>query len=133
MVPIINILVVEDDVPIAQVIKGNIERLNHRAETAGTGQDALKKVRKKRFDLVLLDLFLPDCEGHELIPQFKEVWSDIGIVTMTGYNSRELEWQVRKQGILFYMIKPFSMKVLKEILDHILKKKRKEVKREWLN
>ncbi len=78
---------------------------------------------------MLLDIQLPDCKGDELIPQFKEIWPDIGVVTMTDYNSRELELEVRQKGILFYMIKPFSKKVLKEILDHISKKKRKEVMR----
>ena len=124
-----DILVVEDDVSTAEVIKGSIEELNNMVETAGTGQDALKKVRQKRFELVLLDIFLPDCMGYELIPQFKEVWPDIGIVTMTDYNSRGLEWKTRQQGIIYYMIKPFSIKEMKEILDHISKKKRKEVMR----
>ena len=124
-----DILIVEDDISTAEVIKRRIEGLNHSAETAGTGQDAMKKVRQKRFDLVLLDIYLSDCMGYELIPQFKGVWPDTGIVTMTGHNSRELELKVRQQGIIYYMIKPFSLMVLKEILDHISKKKRKEVMR----
>ncbi len=56
------------------------------------------------------------------------MWPEIGIVTMTGYNSRELELEIRQQRIAFYMIKPFSMKELQEVLDHISKKIRKEVK-----
>ena len=118
-----NILVVEDDVSEAEAIKESIEVLNHNGETAGTGQDALIKIRQKRFDLVLLDIYLPDCKGHKLIPQFKEVWPDIGIVTMTGYNTRELEWEVRQQGIIYYMIKPFKIKEIGEVLDHISKKR----------
>ena len=123
------ILVVDGDVSTAQVIKQGIEGLNHSAQIAGNGQDALKMVRQKRFDLVLLDIHLSDCMGYELIPQFKGVWPDIGIVTMTDHNSRELELKVRQQGIIYYMIKPFSIKEMKEILDHISKKKRKEVMR----
>jgi len=118
-----NILVVEDDVSIAEVIKESIEGLDHNGETAGTGQDALRKIRQKRFDLVFLDIFLPDCKGHELIPQFKEAWPDIGIVAMTGYNTRELEWEVRQHGIIYYMIKPFETKYLKSLLDHFLKRR----------
>ena len=118
-----KILIVEDDVSEAEAIKESIEVLNHNGETAGTGQDALIKIRQKRFDLVLLDIYLPDCKGHKLIPQFKEVWPDIGIVTMTGYNTRELEWEVRQQGIIYYMIKPFKIKEIGEVLDHISKKR----------
>jgi response regulator of citrate/malate metabolism len=42
---------------------------------------------------------------------------------MTGYNSRELELEVRKQGVLYYMIKPFEIGDLRSLLDHISKKR----------
>lgn len=119
-----HILLVEDDVSVAKVIKQKVENLDHRVETAYTGQDALKKVRKKRFDLMLLDIFLPDCRGHELIPKFKEARPELGIVTMTDYNTRELELEVRQQGILYYLVKPFSGKEMEDLLDHIAKKHR---------
>lgn len=121
-----EILVVDDDPGVVTSVTESIEGWGHHVETSPTGKDALKKVSRKNFDLILLDIFLPDCEGHELIPQFKETCPDIGIVTMTGYNTRELEWKVRKQGITFYMIKPFNTKEMKEILDHMSKKKKRE-------
>jgi len=117
-----NILVVEDDDSTAEPIAGIIGAWDHEVEISGTGKDALGKVRGKDFDLVLLDIFLPDCKGHELIPQFKKICPDIGIVTMTGYNTRELEMEVRKQGILYFMIKPFEPKDLKALIDHISQK-----------
>ena len=118
-----HILLVEDEASVAKVIKQQIENLGHSVETAYTGQDALKKVRKKGFDLMLLDIFLPDCRGHELIPKFREARPDLGIVTMTGYSTRELELEVRQQGILYYMVKPSSGKEMKDLLDHISKKR----------
>jgi len=122
-----NILLVEDEVSVAKVIEQEIETLGHSVDTAYNGEDALKKLRKKRFDLILLDIFLPDCKGHELIPKFKEAQPDIGIVTITGYNTKELELEVRQKGILYYMVKPFRIEEMKEILDYI-SKKRKEKK-----
>lgn len=128
-----KILVVENDQRVAAPVTEAVERWGHQVETAGTGHDALKRVSQKRFDLVLLDLHLPDCRGRQLIPKFKELWPDTGVVTMTGHNTRELEREVRQQGILYYMIKPFGMEELKEILDHNSKKKRREMKRQWQN
>ena len=120
-----HVLLVEDEVSVAKGIKENIELWNHRVETAYTGQDALKKVRKKGFDLMLLDIFLPDCRGHELIPKFREARPDLGIVTMTGYNTRELELEVRQQGVLYYMVKPFRAEEMKMVLDHVSKQRQK--------
>ena len=120
-----NILIVDDDVSSAEVIQKQIEALGHDAKIAYTGQDALKIMKENVFDLILLDIYLPDCMGHELIPQFKEMQPDIGIVTITGFNTRELELEVRQKGIIFYMVKPFNLDEMKEILNHFQKKKKK--------
>lgn len=122
-----NVLVVEDDDSNAEPIAGIIKAWDHKVEVSGTGKDALEKARRKHFDLVLLDIFLPDCKGHDLIPQLRDIWPDMGIVTMTGYNSRELELEVRQQRILYYMIKPFETKHLKTLLDHISRKRDQQV------
>ena len=117
--PFMNILLVEDDVAVSASLTGIIRRWGYQVETADTCKNALMKVRENRFDLVLLDIFLPDGKGHELMPSIRELWPTLGVVTMTGYNSRELEMEVRKQGIPYHMIKPFDTKCLKELLDHI--------------
>jgi DNA-binding NtrC family response regulator len=118
------ILIVEDDLSTAAAMMESMETWGHQVEISAIGKDALAKVTQKKFELVFLDIFLPDCKGHELIPRFKEIQRDMGIVTMTGYNSRELELEVRQQGIHYFLTKPVQRKTLKEIVDHISKKKR---------
>ena len=122
--PAVNILVVEDGVEVAEAIMESIERWGYCADWSETGEDSLQKVRQQKYDLILLDIFLSDVKGYVLIPQFKEVWPEIGIVTMTGYNSRELEKEVREQGILYYMIKPLNTNELRRLLDHVAQKLR---------
>jgi DNA-binding NtrC family response regulator len=126
---LMNILTIEDDAAVAATLREIIESWGHSVETSKSGKNALQKVTKKMFDLVLLDIFLPDINGVELIQKLKEVWPEIRIITMTGHNSRELEMEVRKQGIIYYMIKPVNTQNLKEIVDHIYKKDRKEVRK----
>ena len=117
-----NILLVEDEASVAETIQEIIGRWGHNVEWSETGKSALERVREKMFDLVLLDIFLPDIKGYDLIPKLKEVWPEIRIVTLTGYNSRELEMKIRKQGIIYYMIKPIDTKILKALVDHISQK-----------
>ncbi len=128
-----NVLIVEDDVSTAASISEIIRRRAFDSETTRTGKEAVERITKKRFDLVLLDIFLPDCNGYELIPQFRQLWPGIGIVAMTGNNSRELELKVRNFKINYYMIKPFRVEEIEEVLNHISKKKAKEVLNEWRN
>jgi DNA-binding response OmpR family regulator len=114
-----NILIVEDDSDAAQVLEKNLIQWGYEVEQATTCAEALKKVRLFDFDLILLDLFLPDGQGHTLIPDFKQLAPDAVIVTMTGHNTRELEQEVRRLGVLYYMIKPFDTNHLKSIVQHI--------------
>jgi len=123
----VNLLIVEEANSNSWLQKREIERWGHSVEWVECAWAALRRLRQRRFDLVLVDIYLPDCMGHELIPRFKEIWPDIGVVVMTGYNSRELELEVRRQGVIYYMIKPFSLEVLREILDHMVIKKEREV------
>ena len=114
-----NILIVEDDPASAKFLKKQTESLAHTATIAATGKVAIQKVKEEPFDLVLLDIFLPDYHGADLIPQFKIMQPTMGIIAMTGHNSRDLELKIRESGIFYYLIKPFTNEVFKTILNHI--------------
>ena len=102
-----------------RAVKKSIEKLVRSIETANSAEDALIKVRHKKFDLVLLNISSKAFDGCKLIQQVKSICPDIKIVTMTDRNSRDLELKIRKQGVLFYMIKPFKIKVMKDIVEYI--------------
>lgn len=123
-----DVLVVENDVSLLSYIIELIQGWGYHAERSETGQDTLKKVNKRKFDLVLLDTSLPDMRAQDLIKRLKELQAEIRIVTMTESNTKGLEDEIRTLGIIFYMSKPISENVLKEILDHISIRKRKETK-----
>ncbi|MBF0227395.1 MAG: response regulator [Desulfobacterales bacterium] len=114
-----DIIVVEDDTSFLKYIVSLISSFGYSVDKAETGKVALKKIKKKKFDLALLDIFLPDTMAHNLIPKIKEMHPSIKIVTMTGDNTEELERDIRKLGIIYYMAKPFPVEHLKNILDHI--------------
>ncbi len=117
-----KILVIEDDRDVSEHIEELIKEWGHSIEMAGTGKAGLAIFKQGGFDLVLLDIFLPDVKGYELIPDFKAIDPGVNIVAMTGHNSRELELKVRTQGVIFYMVKPWEISVLKSIVDHISSK-----------
>jgi CheY-like chemotaxis protein len=91
-------------------------------EISGTVDDLLMKVNQKKYHLVLLNIDLSQYTRSELIPKLKEIQPDIKIVAMTDYNSRELELNIRQQGVSFYIVKPVTKKEVKAILTHFSKK-----------
>jgi len=118
-----DILVVENDLSVLSHIVELIQAWGHRAEKSETAHNALNKVTEYKFDLILMDISLPDMASQELIVKLKELSPGTGIVTMTGTSNKELEKEIRTLGIIYYMSKPVSKKVLKEIIDHISLKK----------
>ena len=116
-----KILIVEDDSQVILYITKILDRWGYSSLSAPTGKEALQIFSKKNFDLILLDIMLPDYRGYDLIPKFKEIHAEVNIITMTGHNSRELEKKVRDQGIIYYMVKPVETKNLRLLLDHIKK------------
>ncbi len=117
-----HILIVEDTEQVSKFLKLKIEKMGHEATVAATGHDALKSIKKTMFDLVLLDIFLPDTIAYDLIPKLKYEWSGLNIITMTGHSSKKVEEKVRSQGILYYLVKPVDLTEFENLIHHLDKK-----------
>jgi two-component system, NtrC family, response regulator HydG len=117
-----EVLVVEDDRQFSSFVKNLVAGGGYNVTVVETAKAALEKIAKKKYDMVLLDVFLPDATVMQLIPLMKKLHADIRIVTMTGGDTEELEKQIRELGIVFYLSKPFSPEMLLEILRHTRRK-----------
>lgn len=117
-----KILIIEDTDQVSKLLKRKVVKWGHNAVIAGSGKAALKIIRNQIFDLILLDIFLPDTVAYDLIPHIKKQWSGIKIITMTGYSNIEVEKKVRSQGISYYMVKPINLDELKSIIQHMHQK-----------
>ena len=83
-----QILVVEDDDNLAFVLCEALQRRGHRAEAVGTLAALRERLTAALYDLVLLDLRLPDGDGLEAIPECRELAPDTPIIAMTAYTVR---------------------------------------------
>lgn len=122
-----DVLIVEQNASILNAIVGMIRGWGYGAEASKTGQDTLRRVGKRNFDLILIDISPPDMSAQDLIGKIKELRPEIGVVTMTGQSTDELEKEIRTLGIIYYMSKPVNETALKEILDHIARRKIREL------
>lgn len=114
-----HILIVDDEQLEREMLDTIVRKWGHQTATASSCSETLRRILEETFDLILLDIFLPDGFGYEIIPRIRDLHPHMHIVAMTGSNSRELESQVRQSGsINFYMIKPFELKELKSVIDH---------------
>lgn len=102
-----QILIVEDDVSIAELIRDYLEINGMQAEIALTGKAGLKQVNEKDYDLVLLDLMLPETDGFEVLKRIRET-KDTPVLLVSA--KREDIDKIRGFGLGAddYITKPFS-------------------------
>ena len=123
---VMNILLVEDDALVAEMMSDAMKRWDQEVVLAVSGKAAVQAAGSQEFDLALLDIMLPDGFGYDFIPEIKKSQPDLKIITMTGHSTPEMEKRVRKHGIAYYMAKPVNFKELKDIVDHISRKSKKQ-------
>ena len=122
-----NILLVEDEEMVADILITALKKWNQKVVWVATKKEALVKAGQGHFDMVLLDIMLPDGFGYEIIPEIGKTQPGAYVITMTGDNSPVLEKIVREFGIAYFMAKPVELNELKHIIDHYENKIMKEV------
>ena len=117
-----KILIVEDSKFINNVIKDELNALNYSCYQAFDFKRAELFLNKITFDLIVLDLHLPDGEGYELISQIHSL-TDTKVVVLTGNTEKQLREELFHHGILDYIIKDknfsYAIKELHKILEHL--------------
>ncbi|MCB2173811.1 response regulator [bacterium] len=102
-----NILVVDDELVICSGCKLILEDQGHIVDTCMTCSDGIAAVKKSRYDLILLDLKLPDQEGTELLRVAGQN-SRNRIIVMSGYATVQSAVNSMKLGAIDYLPKPFT-------------------------
>ena len=117
-----NILVVDDDTELKKVLSSILSEAGYAVETVENGKQAIRVSEKKRFDLALIDIKLPDMEGTELLHRLKEKQPHIVMIIITGFPTLENAMETVNEGADGYILKPFDIpKLLETIRKHLNK------------
>ena len=114
-----KILVVDDEAPIREILKKGLSQIGgFSVEVAQNGREAIEKIERDVFDLVLTDMKMPEMDGLELLKTIKGTWPDMMVILMTAYGSIETAVEAMKMGANDYITKPID---LNELSIHISK------------
>lgn len=102
-----NILIIEDEVKVSEVIKAYLEKEGYKVVCVATGLEGLETIKEKSFQLILLDLMLPDIDGETVCRHIRE-FSDIHIFMLTAKGSLEDKIEGLSIGADEYLVKPIS-------------------------
>lgn len=118
-----RILIVDDEPGIRQLVKIFLERHHYIVEEASTGKEGLELLSKSQFDLVVLDLMLPDMYGIDVCKKMRE-HSDIPVIMLTAVQGETNIVLGFEAGADDYIEKPFSPHVLLSRIQAVLKRQR---------
>ena len=121
-----RILVVDDDATILRAFKRILEKEGYTVEIAETGNEALKKIQKSKFNVCLVDVKLPDMDGTELLLKIPNEPKTIKII-VTGFSTDETGKKSADYGADDFLVKPVKAEELlatvRERLDAIQKER----------
>ena len=116
-----SILVMEDEMSVAKGLEIVLSEEGYAVDLAMTGRDALDRLARKEFDLLVADLRLPDIDGLDVIRRVKSRRPETGVVVITGYASVSSAVDAMKLGTFDYLPKPFTEDEIKSAVDGALK------------
>jgi two-component system sensor histidine kinase/response regulator len=126
-----TILVIDDELGIREGCRRVLAREGHQVFVAATGEEGWEQVQSGQFDLVLLDVMMPDIGGMELLERIVAFDPDLVCIIITGYATIELAVQAIKQGAYDFIAKPFDANTLLLTVQQGLERRRlvRETKR----
>lgn len=106
-----HILVVDDEKPIVDIIKFNLEKEGYKVTASYDGEDALNRIKNENFDMVLLDVMLPKLDGFSVCKKVRE-FSDVPIIMITAKADEVDKVLGLELGADDYITKPFGIREL---------------------
>ena len=129
-----KILIVDDELIMRESLAGWLERDGHTVDKAASGEEALEKCEKTRYDILLLDIKMEGMSGLEVLKKVKENDPDVSVVMITAYGSIPSAIEAMKSGAYEYLLKPFDpdelMMLIEKIIEHQAERRETQFLRE---
>jgi two-component system response regulator HydG len=120
----IKILVIDDELIVRESLLGWLRKSGHEVAGAEGGRKALEMMQEKEYDLVFLDIKMPEMSGIEVLEHIKANYPHTMVVMITAYGSVETAVEAMKRGANDYLMKPFEPEQLALLVEKLLQQKR---------
>ncbi|UCG08115.1 MAG: response regulator [Desulfobacterales bacterium] len=114
-----HLLIVDDEKRYADMLAKRLNLRGCNCEVCYSGQEALNRIKRQNFSLILLDLHLPDIYGTEVLIRIKEIDAKPPVIILTGHGTQKDRRECLQQGAYAFMHKPLGIEELMTILAQI--------------
>ena len=112
-----SILIADDDNSLRQVLSAALNKAGYNTVKARNGKEAIECLRKNEIDVILLDIFLGDADGLELIESIQEINPTVAIIIITGHGTTQTAIDAAKRRAYWYLTKPIDRKQLLDLVS----------------
>jgi len=119
-----RILVVDDEKVIREFLRDFLSDQGYEIDLATDGKEALDKIKRSNYDLVITDIKMPNANGIEVLKKVKRKNSNTEVIIITGYPSLDTEAECKNFGAAGYIVKPFQINQIKLLVGRALKSKK---------
>ena len=119
-----SILVTDDNIGTLKTLSTGLEDIGYRVTTAASGREALVLISRQPFNIVIVDIKLPDISGLEILETVKELNPEAAVIMITGHASIETAVGAINEGAYAYILKPVAMNGLENIINNALREQR---------
>jgi DNA-binding response OmpR family regulator len=127
-----SILVVDDDAVVRKSLSAILSQEGYLVETVENGKEAIRISEKSLFDIALVDIKLPDMDGTELLSRLKGNQPRMILIVITGFPTLENAMETVNEGADGYILKPFDVQKLLEMIRKHLRRETAEHITNWM-
>jgi CheY-like chemotaxis protein len=108
----LSVLIAEDDESTRRMLELALSRKGYEVESVGGGEDAIRRLRERPFDITVADIHMPDVDGLALAEVARSIRPRMGLVLITGFGTEESVMRAFRGGAAAFLKKPLSLPVL---------------------
>jgi len=121
-----KILVVDDNMDMCQIISDILKEVGYSVNSSYNGEDALMKIKKNHYDLIVLDYILNEMSGLMVLEKALQMIPSLKVIMISAFGDKYIKTRARELGVSDFLDKPFDIKVLTRRVQDILTKKTAE-------
>lgn len=119
-----SILVIDDELGMRETLTDILQDEGYEVSTVENGTDAITAVQKRFFNVVFIDINLPDISGLDVLKTIKKITTDTYPIMLTASATIENSIKALNQGAYAYIVKPFDVKTIKETIQRAIAEQR---------
>ncbi len=117
-----KILTIDDDDSIRLLLKVLLKQAGYEVEGKGSAEEGLEELKNNKYDILLLDIILPEQTGIDILPEVVKNYPDMDVIMISGYGDMGVVMDCFRMGAYDYIAKPFSKDYLVSSVERCTKK-----------